>query len=628
MSDKWAPSEVTAAAAIVLGSATVDRWHGRWQEFAATPSVRITVAGPYNTGKSSLLKRLLVDAGATVPGWLTASARRETFLAEAVTVDGLTYVDTPGLDSGEDSHDTAAAQAIDLTDALVLLIGPQLVLTDVERAAALVEGTFLAAAGDAVFPPGALLLVIARGDTMGTDPVDDPEGYRQLCERKRGQLHSALQRALPGRALPEIVVVAADSSGAQARRAQPQLAAYDRSRAWDGVSALGSALAGLSARRAQLRTAAAGRHWRHLADVAITQAGTEIERLTAELDGRRALTDQLAALRHELDTVDASARARLQTLIGRELNAVARVSVEEDQNALADEAVRRIGQHVEAWLAQSNKILVDLTRRAEVELQSWTQVQLPTDYLRGTVNELLAQRHTPAAGAEPGPDRRMQAVDLLANNAKTILGKIYEAGAEMTPETARRTLGEYDALVAALNPETAKDTLRLLNQTDVLTSDAAAGQLAKLKNDGPTRKLVEFLRQPGGVNSPTHAAKLAKQLRWISAVGEAAPVLLSLTRLGISEHKGEQLGREQQRKREELTQQIAARAPEIAERLMIEGPGVPWAESVTAVREALRLAAPLESETAAVEARRAELMTARATLTSAYTRHRPLGEAS
>ncbi|SIM53579.1 GTPase [Micromonospora cremea] len=627
MSEVWAPTEVTTAAATVLGSTTVDQWHGRWQEFAGTPSVRITVAGPYNTGKSSLLKRLLVDAGATVPGWLTASARRETFLAEAVAAGDITYVDTPGLDSGEGSHDAAAAHAIALTDALVLLIGPQLVLNDVERAAALVEGTFLAAAGGAVFPPGALLLVIARGDTMGTDPVDGPEGYRQLCERKRAQLHSALQRALPGRLLPEIVVIAADSSGAQARRAQPQPAAYDRSRPWDGVGALSSALAGLSARRSELRTAAAARHWRHLADAAITEAGIEIERLTAEVDGRRALTEQLAALRHELDTADASARTRLQSLIVRELTAVVHVSVGEDQNVLVNEAIRRIEQHVEAWLAQSNKILVDLTRRAKVELQSGTQAQLPTEYLRGTVNELLAQRHAPAAGTERGTERLMKAVDLLAGNAQTILSKVYEAGAGMTLENARLELGRFDALVAALKPETAKEALKLLDQADVFTSDAAAGQLAKLKDDGPARQLIEFLSRPGGVTSPAHAANLAKRLRWTSAIGEAAPVLFSLTRLGISDHKGEQLSREQQRKREELTHQIAARAPEIAE-LMLDGPGAPWAESITEVREALRLAAPFENETAAIEARRAEFATARATLTSAYTRHRPLGEAA
>ena len=39
----------------------------------------VTFFGPYDSGKSTLLKRLLVDEGCKVPDWLTISPRPETF---------------------------------------------------------------------------------------------------------------------------------------------------------------------------------------------------------------------------------------------------------------------------------------------------------------------------------------------------------------------------------------------------------------------------------------------------------------------------------------------------------------------------------------------------------------------
>ena len=65
-----------------------------WQRFAANDRPVVTVYGAYDTGKSSLLRRLIVDAGAQVPEWLTISARHETFEVNEVEAAGCIMRDT------------------------------------------------------------------------------------------------------------------------------------------------------------------------------------------------------------------------------------------------------------------------------------------------------------------------------------------------------------------------------------------------------------------------------------------------------------------------------------------------------------------------------------------------------
>src|SRR5437899_2898593 len=56
----------------------------------------VTLVGAYDSGKSSLIKRILADDGRDVPAWLTISARRETFDVNECEALGCTLRDTPG----------------------------------------------------------------------------------------------------------------------------------------------------------------------------------------------------------------------------------------------------------------------------------------------------------------------------------------------------------------------------------------------------------------------------------------------------------------------------------------------------------------------------------------------------
>jgi putative ribosome biogenesis GTPase RsgA len=67
----------------------------------------VTFFGAFDCGKSSLLRRLLVDDDIAVPDWLTISARHETFAASDIRYRGAILRDTPGVDP--DAAFTASA---------------------------------------------------------------------------------------------------------------------------------------------------------------------------------------------------------------------------------------------------------------------------------------------------------------------------------------------------------------------------------------------------------------------------------------------------------------------------------------------------------------------------------------
>ncbi len=94
----------------------------RWEAHARRGDVVVTLFGPYDSGKSSLLKRLLIDDDRPAPDWLTVSGRRETFEPREAEVMGVVIRDTPGIAGGNELHEKAAGEALLLSDVVVLVL--------------------------------------------------------------------------------------------------------------------------------------------------------------------------------------------------------------------------------------------------------------------------------------------------------------------------------------------------------------------------------------------------------------------------------------------------------------------------------------------------------------------------
>ncbi|MCC5953692.1 MAG: 50S ribosome-binding GTPase [Acidimicrobiia bacterium] len=313
MTDETWQSDVLGTMERLIGVEATATVASEWDEHAARDKVEVTFLGPYSSGKSTLLRRLVVDGGERIPSWLTVSARRETFELNAVDVRALTFTDVPGFAAGSELHDELAQDALALSDAFLLVVPPQLLTSNRELVGSIVSGEYFFGEPR----PGServVIAVIAQADSLGIDPDDDLDGMRQLAERKQSELISQLEDTV-GASLPELQVfcVAADPYEEQARQLQPQRAAFDPYRDWDGIDALTDALDALPARRDELQRAAGLRYFCRVAGAVASQARAVVDELEASAEELRARQTEWTQQKALLDAVVEAARADLQT---------------------------------------------------------------------------------------------------------------------------------------------------------------------------------------------------------------------------------------------------------------------------------------------------------------------------
>lgn len=337
-------------------SSLFDEMQTAWDDFAANPNVVMTLHGGYDTGKSALLRRLLVDAAVDVPEWLTISGVPTTFRNQDVNLFGLTLRDTPGVMSGADSsrdtlNNAEAEQSLLLTDGLILLFNPQLATGDVDAVRALV---------DAGWPGAALVLVIGRFD-LAMDPADNPDGYRELADRKRAELRAMLGLTDSHR----VHVVAADAFAIGGSAQSPDPAIWDAYREWDGIEDLTQRLKALHDEDGVIRGSAHERYWSTAA--ATVRAGLVDERtsLAEALQFAQSERERTGHRLEQLTGIREQAEARLDRVVHDSV----RTAVEaESSPAQAKEALK---SDLDAWFdttaAEVDNLISDLIADREHE---------------------------------------------------------------------------------------------------------------------------------------------------------------------------------------------------------------------------------------------------------------------
>ena len=326
-----------------------------WEQHAASALPILTLFGAYDSGKSSLLRRLLVDGGATCPEWLTISARHETFDARLVELSGLRLRDTPGLSPeaddprGEENNRLAFAAA-GLTDALLVVLSPQLATSEFDALRKIV---------DQRWPPGSLRFAISRFDEAGVDPTGDRSQYEDLAARKVGELRKQLDLSQD---VPVSVVVP-DAFQLAGDLRQPDPSTWDSFRDWDGMRQFQEGLTSLSAQTPYLRAAAAVRYWAAALRTASTRLAEQQEPLRSALETTKQGRKRTEQLMMRLDELEAAARAELD---GR----LASVLDQALQAGLGDDA--RLRERTETalrdWFDKSRAELSRFAQEAETEL--------------------------------------------------------------------------------------------------------------------------------------------------------------------------------------------------------------------------------------------------------------------
>ena len=280
----------------------------QWKDLADQEKVMVTFFGPYDSGKSTLLKRLLADDGCEVPDWLTISPRRETFEQNKIEALGLMLRDTPGIAGGNDLHEAEADDALLTTDAVVVVLPPHLVTGDRKTVTAIIsvlDGSRFNCKPTSTFAPGGLLIALSRKDEAGANPEIDLPGYQDLMKRKRRELRDLLAAKKVDESNISIHAIVADPSGMVGNQHVSGPGDYDSGRAWDGVAEFAASLRALADRKAELRL------WSERRFLS-SHLGTASRSLEERVGKAKLACD---AARNEVESHDLQT-ARLQALLG------------------------------------------------------------------------------------------------------------------------------------------------------------------------------------------------------------------------------------------------------------------------------------------------------------------------
>lgn len=289
----------------VSGDAAVAELDARWAEFAQMESPVATLFGAFDTGKSSILRRILVDAGQAIPEWLTVSARHETFDDHVVDVSGVSIRDTPGLSpQGADArsleNSRVARESLGLTDVLLVTLNPQLATGERDELLQILADDW---------PARSVWFLISRADEGGVDPMLDPTGFDAWGERKRAELRESLHLDDD----EAIHVIVPDYGQLGAFEPDPEPSTWDLSRAWDGMDHLQTALKELhDGNLAKSREAAKDRYWGRAIEARIEDLRNELADLVTSRDAAVSSLEKRNAFQRRLDTLRESAEVSVE----------------------------------------------------------------------------------------------------------------------------------------------------------------------------------------------------------------------------------------------------------------------------------------------------------------------------
>jgi predicted GTPase len=212
---------------------------GEIRALASARMPRVVVCGDYDTGKSSFIRRLLVDGGYQVPPGLAIRGDPTTSTAVTYEWRDILLVDTPGFQSGVCEHDEIAARELADAAAVLYLLTSNLSTGGRGSLASVLTGDH-----DRATPPKAdrALFVVNRIDRLGADPVADPDGFLQLVDRKRVELEGLLVTHGAPQAAAQVYCVASDPFQVAGSRTQLDPTVFDEHRDWDGFDILQGAL--------------------------------------------------------------------------------------------------------------------------------------------------------------------------------------------------------------------------------------------------------------------------------------------------------------------------------------------------------------------------------------------------
>ena len=544
---------------------------------------RVVLFGPYDSGKTSLIRRLLAEDGTPAPAWLTVGPQPETFKPGEITSGGLVYVDTPGTSARSTEHEQLALDTLGSADLVMLLIAGQ------PGSEALKQMTALAERG---FTAETTLIVITRYDQSMGDPEYALDEFLASLEKRKHALRSLLPGAL---AEAEIRPAVADPFGRLAGKRPPGPRYYAPYRSWDGITELRARLARLPGQLPQLRAAAAGRH--RLATVALAWAAAGEQRAAAEAVITEAETrrDRAALLRQRLAGTDAAAAEALRMAIEREVTAVVRSAAGLDSEELKTAAEDRLRTALTGWehawsdrLAElareaGRDLLLEQIRPAAVSFDAWA-AHLPVD----------------PGQASPASPRSQGKMERFTDPLGQIAGSGIKLGSRLADVEGK--LKEADRLIGArgviknlcreyLDRHTkARDTFKILSLIPAETVDENCTGIVQRYESAVQQAVDSVLADSPFFKSFRQVDRAKRWLGNLDLAGEVVAPAMSLVGLAADVWSGKRAERADQARRareQQVTAEITARlAAQILGDEAFPAPGT-WRVGVVQLRDLL-----------------------------------------
>ena len=194
---------------------------------------RIHLVGDYNAGKSSFIKRLLLDAGQAVPRDLRIRANPTTDKEHVYEWAKIDLVDTPGFQSANTSHTEVALHSFSDASAIFYLFQPNLLTGDDSAVQLVLKGD----RHQGLVPKSLrTFYIVNRADELGVDPVENLRRYKELSGKKRRELSEALASRGVVVEPSRVMCMASDPFGLVGDRDDATSESFDSHRSWDGFN--------------------------------------------------------------------------------------------------------------------------------------------------------------------------------------------------------------------------------------------------------------------------------------------------------------------------------------------------------------------------------------------------------
>ena len=400
----------------VAGDEAFRKREAAWIAFERQTLPVVTLFGAYDTGKSAIVRRLLIDAGRQVPEWVTISARHETFEAGQVEIASFVLQDSPGVSDREEdlravNNTRAAMRAVGLSDVVCIVVPSQ--LPTGERA-------LLLRSLDQHWPTGSLRLIISKFDEAGGSPLYDLKGYYELAERKIAELRASLSLS----ADVPVHVVIPDFEQIAGSTPSPDASVWDESRPFDGMAELAAALGEVRGDRLpEFRAAAAKRYWMGQVGAFLEDASAEVADLELALREAQIRDTRRNLYQQELRSLDDAARVSIRGAVEEAIRSTMR------RQSVDAKAIKSAGDQVlEQWWLRECAALDRLLREAGSELDE--QRERPGWHM-------LADIFAPESEETRRPRLFTSKVEKVAEKAKTAAVSIKKLNEAAKPNAKR-----------------------------------------------------------------------------------------------------------------------------------------------------------------------------------------------